>query len=78
MESVAQRTIPEFPLLLVGAMMLTAAVSAVAFWAVRAAGLFFWWSARSWTPSKCKLSRLETKHYGPLLYTYRRALPLSY
>ena len=44
----AQRYMPEFPFGFVGAMLLTAAVSVVAFWLVRSVGkepLLFWWSA---------------------------------
>ena len=69
----AQRYMPEFPFGFVGAMLLTAAVSVVAVWLVRSVGkepLLFWWSVRSWTPTQCKLLRLETD-IGPLLYTYR-------
>ena len=57
-KSMAQRYMPEFPFGFVGAMLLTAAVAAVAFWLVRSMGkisLLFWWSTRSWTPTRCKL-----------------------
>jgi hypothetical protein len=71
----AERYMPEFPLGFVGAMGLTAAVSVVAFLLARSVGkepLLFWWSARNWTPTKCKLVRLETD-IGPLIYTYQFA-----